>query len=166
MPTHAPMVIPQAANPAANQASVPPWMMNQHRMPTRAPAPMAPQAMQPGMRPPPPGMYGAARPPVPGHHNPLPAFNSKIGYWFQFLLESSVSLLPPWIDLGEIILMWNILFSNHLFQKKKWNKMYIKRQKRWVKIREFLLDRAFKESTPYRAHLASIVIIWANQNQL
>jgi len=80
MPTHAPMVIPQAANPAANQASVPPWMMNQHRMPTRAPAPMAPQAMQPGMRPPPPGMYGAARPPVPGHHNPLPAFNSKIGY--------------------------------------------------------------------------------------
>ena len=37
-------------------------------------------AMAPGMRPPPPGMYGAARPPVPQGHNPLPAFNSKIGY--------------------------------------------------------------------------------------
>ena len=81
MPTQAPMVIPQAAT--QTNASVPPWMMGQ-RMPTRAPAPMgAPQGMgAPGMRPPPPGMFGAPqRPPVPTGHNPLPAFNSKIGYW-------------------------------------------------------------------------------------
>merc|ERR1712168_1464158 len=56
--------------------SVPPWMMNQ-RMPTRAPAPMAaPMGGGPGgMRPPAP-MYGVPRAP---NHNPLPAFNSKIG---------------------------------------------------------------------------------------
>ena len=60
---------------AAANASVPPWMMNTQRMPTRAPAPMAAPG-QGGMRPPAP-MYGAPRAPS---HNPIPAFNSKIGY--------------------------------------------------------------------------------------
>jgi len=72
------MFPPQAGGMGGGGAgSVPPWMMNQ-RMPTRAPAPMAAPMGGPGggMRPPAP-MYGVPRAP---NHNPLPAFNSKIGY--------------------------------------------------------------------------------------
>jgi len=71
------MFPPQAGGMGGGAGSVPPWMMNQ-RMPTRAPAPMAAPMGGPGggMRPPAP-MYGVPRAP---NHNPLPAFNSKIGY--------------------------------------------------------------------------------------